>query len=64
MIGSFAPSQAPAVIEIGAGTGMFCTAMARWLSPTTVIGIDPSPGQCAGDRRDGVRVTAQVHSRP
>jgi ubiquinone/menaquinone biosynthesis C-methylase UbiE len=32
----------PAVIDIGAGTGMFSAAMARWLEASVVIGVDPS----------------------
>ncbi|MFF8713122.1 class I SAM-dependent methyltransferase [Streptomyces sp. NPDC015184] len=42
LIGSFAGRPSPAVVEIGAGTGMFCSAMARWLDPSAVIGIDAS----------------------
>ncbi|MGW1187680.1 class I SAM-dependent methyltransferase [Streptomyces sp. NPDC002559] len=42
LIGSFAARPSPAVLEIGAGTGMFCSAMARWLDPSAVIGIDAS----------------------
>jgi SAM-dependent methyltransferase len=30
------------VIDIGAGTGMFSAAMARWLEASVVIGVDPS----------------------
>ncbi|GAA2244752.1 malonyl-ACP O-methyltransferase BioC [Kitasatospora cystarginea] len=42
LIGSFAPCPAPAVVEIGAGTGMFCAALARWQRASPVVGIDPS----------------------
>jgi ubiquinone/menaquinone biosynthesis C-methylase UbiE len=42
LIGSFSPRSAPAVVEIGAGTGMFCAAMARWLRVSAVLGVDPS----------------------
>lgn len=42
LIGSFGPRPAPAVLEIGAGTGMFCVAMARWLRASIVLGVDPS----------------------
>lgn len=51
LIGSFAPVPAPAVLEIGAGTGMFCAAMARWLRPATVVGVDPSLPMLAQARR-------------
>ncbi|MBB5939735.1 class I SAM-dependent methyltransferase [Streptomyces zagrosensis] len=42
LIGSFTEHPTPAVVEIGAGTGMFCSAMARWLNPSAVVGIDAS----------------------
>lgn len=42
LIGSFARRPSPAVVEIGAGTGMFCSAMARWLNPSRVVGVDAS----------------------
>ncbi|MER5971730.1 class I SAM-dependent methyltransferase [Streptomyces sp. NPDC002055] len=42
LIGSFTGRSSPAVVEIGAGTGMFCSAMARWLKPSTVVGVDAS----------------------
>ncbi|MGK4585523.1 class I SAM-dependent methyltransferase [Kitasatospora sp. HPMI-4] len=42
LIGSFAPCSAPAVVEIGAGTGMFCAALARWRRAAPVVGVDPS----------------------
>ncbi|TGA96767.1 class I SAM-dependent methyltransferase [Streptomyces sp. MZ04] len=42
LIGSFAGRPSPAVVEIGAGTGMFCASMARRLNPSRVIGIDAS----------------------
>lgn len=42
LIGSFTDRPTPAVVEIGAGTGMFCSAMARWLNASTVVGVDTS----------------------
>ncbi|MFB7663234.1 methyltransferase domain-containing protein [Kitasatospora sp. NPDC056138] len=42
LIASFAPRPAPAVLEIGAGTGMFCAALARWQRAAPVLGVDPS----------------------
>ncbi|SHN37889.1 class I SAM-dependent methyltransferase [Actinacidiphila paucisporea] len=41
----------PAIVEIGAGTGMFCSAMARWLAPARVVGIDPSLPMLSQARR-------------
>lgn len=62
LIGSYAPSPEPAVIEIGSGTGMFCAAMARWLGPAAVVGVDPSLPMLAEARRanahPGVRYLA------
>ncbi|MCX4967262.1 methyltransferase domain-containing protein [Streptomyces sp. NBC_00654] len=42
LMGSFADRSSPAVVEIGAGTGMFCSAMARWLKPSRMVGVDAS----------------------
>ncbi|MYW01572.1 class I SAM-dependent methyltransferase [Streptomyces sp. SID3343] len=42
LIGSFSPRPAPAVVEIGCGTGMFCAAMARLLPVSSVVGVDAS----------------------
>jgi ubiquinone/menaquinone biosynthesis C-methylase UbiE len=42
LIGSFRPQPNPTVLEVGAGTGMFCTAMARWLPARATVGVDPS----------------------
>lgn len=42
LIGSFTPQSAPAVVEIGAGTGMFCAALARWRRASLAVGVDPS----------------------
>lgn len=42
LIGSFSPRPGPVILDMGAGTGMFATAMARWLPVRAVIGIDPS----------------------
>jgi SAM-dependent methyltransferase len=51
LIGSFSPRSAPAVVEIGSGTGMFCSAMARWLGTSAVVGVDPSAPMLAEARR-------------
>ncbi|MFC1438896.1 class I SAM-dependent methyltransferase [Streptacidiphilus sp. N1-10] len=47
LIGSFSPRSAPAVVEIGAGTGMFCAALARWRRASLVVGVDPSVAMLA-----------------
>ncbi len=42
-IGSFSPRRERlAVLEVGAGTGMFTAGMARWLRPARVLGVDSS----------------------
>ncbi|MFG3510541.1 class I SAM-dependent methyltransferase [Streptomyces sp. NPDC047821] len=51
LIGSFAGHRSPAIVEVGAGTGMFCAAMARWLDPVTVVGVDPSAAMLDSARR-------------
>ncbi len=47
LIGSFADRPAPAIVEVGAGTGLFCAAAARWLAPSSVVGVDPSAAMLA-----------------
>ena len=42
LIGSFTPRPRPVVLDMGTGTGMLATAMARWVPVRAVIGIDPS----------------------
>ncbi|MET9431631.1 class I SAM-dependent methyltransferase [Streptomyces sp. NPDC003036] len=51
LIGSFAGRPAPSVVEVGAGTGMFCSAMARWLRPSRVVGVDASEAMLRQARR-------------
>ena len=51
LIGSFTPRSAPAVVEIGAGTGMFCAGMARWRRASLVVGVDPSTAMLAQAQR-------------
>ncbi|MYS84813.1 class I SAM-dependent methyltransferase [Embleya scabrispora] len=51
LIGSFVPQPHPTVLEVGAGTGMFCAAMARWCHASLVVGIDPSVAMLAQARR-------------
>jgi len=47
LIGSFTSRPAPAVVEIGSGTGMFCAALARWRQASLVVGVDPSVAMLA-----------------
>ncbi|MEX0169180.1 class I SAM-dependent methyltransferase [Streptomyces sp. LMG1-1-1.1] len=56
LIGSFTDRPAPAIVEVGAGTGMFCAAAARWLAPSTVVGVDPSEAMLAE--------AARLHTHP
>ncbi|MFJ8692474.1 class I SAM-dependent methyltransferase [Streptomyces roseolilacinus] len=51
LIGSFAGRPSPSVLEVGAGTGMFRAAMARWLDAATVVGNDTSAPMLAHARR-------------
>ncbi|MFE9662910.1 methyltransferase domain-containing protein [Streptomyces sp. NPDC005955] len=51
LIGSFASRTAPAIVEVGSGTGMFCSAMARWLDASTVLGVEPSTPMLTQARR-------------
>ncbi|TJZ57571.1 methyltransferase domain-containing protein [Streptomyces piniterrae] len=51
LIGSFTDRPSPSIVEIGAGTGMFCSAMARWLMGSTVVGVDASVPMLAQARR-------------
>lgn len=57
LIGSFSTRSGSIVLDMGAGTGMFATAMARWLPARAVAGIDPSAAMLAQARR------AAVHPR-
>ncbi|MGW5352619.1 class I SAM-dependent methyltransferase [Streptomyces sp. NPDC004031] len=51
LIASFAPRPAPAIVEVGAGTGVFSAAMARWIEGSTVLAVDPSEAMLAQARR-------------
>jgi SAM-dependent methyltransferase len=42
LIGTLIPQPNPTVLEVGAGTGMFCKAVARWLPARATVGVDPS----------------------
>jgi ubiquinone/menaquinone biosynthesis C-methylase UbiE len=51
LFGSALPGPGLVVAEVGAGTGMFSAAMARWLPVRAVLGIDPSGPMLAQARR-------------
>lgn len=59
LIRSFCPRSGSIVLDMGAGTGMFAIAMARWLPARAVAGIDPSAAMLAQARRAAVH--ARVH---
>lgn len=62
LIGSFSTGPGPVVLDMGSGTGMFSTAMARWLPVRAVVGMDPSVPMLAQARKaaavPGVRYLA------
>ncbi|MFI0938142.1 class I SAM-dependent methyltransferase [Streptomyces sp. NPDC021020] len=51
LIASYAPRPAPAVVEVGAGTGVFSAATARWIEGATVLAVDPSEAMLAQARQ-------------
>lgn len=51
LIGSFNTRPGSTVLDMGAGTGMFAAAMARWLPVRAVIGVDPSVPMLTQARR-------------
>jgi ubiquinone/menaquinone biosynthesis C-methylase UbiE len=51
LIGSYCPGAGSIILDMGAGTGMFATAMARWLPARAVAGIDPSAAMLAQARQ-------------
>ncbi|WP_323378837.1 class I SAM-dependent methyltransferase [Streptomyces smaragdinus] len=51
LIGSFAPRSAPVILEVGAGTGVFSDAMARWIEGSEVVGVDASEAMLGEARR-------------
>jgi ubiquinone/menaquinone biosynthesis C-methylase UbiE len=53
LIGSFSPRPSPVVLDVGAGTGLFATAIAHWLPVRAVIGIDPSVPMLTRARQAG-----------
>ncbi|MFD4996951.1 class I SAM-dependent methyltransferase [Streptomyces buecherae] len=49
-VGSFAPRPAPAWLDVGAGTGMFCAALDRYQRASRVVGVEPSPAMLRAAR--------------
>ncbi|WP_369201334.1 methyltransferase domain-containing protein [Streptomyces sp. PU-14G] len=48
---SYTRCPSPSIIEIGAGTGIFSAAMARWIEGAEVVAVDPSEAMLAEARR-------------
>lgn len=51
LIASYLDRPTPAIVEVGAGTGMFSAAIARWIAGSTVLGVDASAAMLAQARR-------------
>ncbi|MFC9595342.1 class I SAM-dependent methyltransferase [Streptomyces sp. NPDC056944] len=51
LFASSAPRPAPSVVEVGAGTGIFSAAMARWIEGCEVLAVDASEAMLAEARR-------------
>ncbi|WP_217195832.1 class I SAM-dependent methyltransferase [Streptomyces buecherae] len=49
-VASFAPRPAPAWLDVGAGTGMFCAALDRYQRASRVVGVEPSPAMLRAAR--------------
>jgi SAM-dependent methyltransferase len=66
LIAACSPARSPDVLDVGAGTGMFAVAMARWAAARKVIAVDASTSMLAhADRRENVRyLTADAAALP
>ncbi|MFG3258710.1 class I SAM-dependent methyltransferase [Streptomyces sp. NPDC048172] len=51
LFASHSDRPSPAVLEVGAGTGMFAAGMARWIEGASVLAVDPSEPMLAEARR-------------
>jgi ubiquinone/menaquinone biosynthesis C-methylase UbiE len=51
LIASYLDRPSPALLEVGAGTGMFSAALARWVAGASVLAVDPSEPMLAEARR-------------
>ena len=47
LIAASSPRRLPDVLDVGAGTGMFAVALARWARARTVVAVDASPAMLA-----------------
>ena len=60
------PVRSPDVLDVGAGTGLFAVALARWAAARTVVAVDGSPAMLAhADRHKNVQyLTADAAALP
>jgi ubiquinone/menaquinone biosynthesis C-methylase UbiE len=66
LIAACSPAPVPDVLDVGAGTGTFAMALARWSMARTVIAVDASPAMLAHSvRHEKVRyLTADAAALP
>jgi ubiquinone/menaquinone biosynthesis C-methylase UbiE len=66
LIATCSPARSPDVLDVGAGTGMFAVALARWAAARTVIAVDASPAMLAhSEHHENVRyLTADAVALP
>jgi ubiquinone/menaquinone biosynthesis C-methylase UbiE len=66
LISACSAARSPDVLDVGAGTGLFAVALARWSLASTVVAIDASPAMLAhADRHENVRyLTADAAALP
>ncbi|MEW5656235.1 class I SAM-dependent methyltransferase [Streptomyces cinereoruber] len=51
LIASYTQRSSPSIVEIGAGTGVFSAAMARWIEGSEVVAVDASEAMLAEAHR-------------
>jgi ubiquinone/menaquinone biosynthesis C-methylase UbiE len=51
LIATYVQRPSPSIIEVGAGTGIFSAAMARWLEGSSVLAVDASEAMLAEAQR-------------
>jgi ubiquinone/menaquinone biosynthesis C-methylase UbiE len=51
LIATYVQRPSPCIIEVGAGTGIFSAAMARWLEGSSVLAVDASEAMLADAQR-------------
>jgi ubiquinone/menaquinone biosynthesis C-methylase UbiE len=66
LIATCSPVLRPDVLDVGAGTGLFAVALARWAEARMVVAVDASPAMLAhADRHENVRyLTADAAALP